>query len=72
MLDKGQRRRTPDHRPLLQFLQGQSERTAEDVVLEHVKVGYDYVERPPDYEGGVEQDVRAQSSQAELDPPPMS
>ena len=40
MLNRGKRGRAVAHRPFLQFLQGQSNQTAEGVVLEHVKEGY--------------------------------
>ena len=67
MLNGGKRRRAVAHRPFLQFLQGQSRQTAEEVVLEHLKEGYAFMERPSDHEGVSERDVQAASSIADLE-----
>jgi DNA-binding GntR family transcriptional regulator len=67
MLNRGKRRKAVAHRPFLQYLQGHSSQTAEEVVLEHVKEGYAFVEGPSDHKGIAEQGVRAQNSQEDLE-----
>ena len=42
MQKKGHGRKGPSHRPFLQWLQGRSQQTAEDIVLEHLRFGYDF------------------------------
>ena len=58
---KGQGRIRPSHGPFFQWLQGQSQQTAEEVVLEHLRAGYSF-EPGRDHESGVQRVQRGENS----------
>jgi len=53
-VNKGEGRPGVDHRSFLDFLRGESQQTAREVVFQHLRAGYDFVEPPPACETGAQ------------------